>query len=210
MIKMVGLMKRRADLTHEQFSQYWLVKHAPLALKLPGIRRYAQNLVIGGTPGYDGSPETWWDDTAALKAAIGSPIMAECNKDEQLFTSEIGGLVVVERPILEGQPDERKAIIKRMAFLKRKEGLTREQFSEHWLTKHAPLALKLPGLRRYVQSVALGSKSDYDGVAETWWDDVESMDKAFQSPIIPEIRADEKEFLGSVMSVAYVQRWILP
>jgi uncharacterized protein (TIGR02118 family) len=39
-----------------------------------------------------------------------------------------------------------------MALLTRKAGMTREQFTRHWLEVHAPLAHAVPGLRRYVQS----------------------------------------------------------
>ena len=39
----------------------------------------------------------------------------------------------------------------------RKEGLTREQFAEHWLERHAPLVRALPGVRRYTQCLVTGS-----------------------------------------------------
>lgn len=43
-------------------------------------------------------------------------------------------------------------MIKRVMLLTRKTGMTREQFTRHWLDVHAPLAHAVPGLRRYVQS----------------------------------------------------------
>ena len=43
-------------------------------------------------------------------------------------------------------------MIKRVTLLTRKAGMTREQFTRHWLDVHAPLAHAVPGLRRYVQS----------------------------------------------------------
>ena len=43
-------------------------------------------------------------------------------------------------------------MIKRVTLLTRKAGMTREQFTRHWLEVHAPLAHAVPGLRRYVQS----------------------------------------------------------
>jgi hypothetical protein len=43
-------------------------------------------------------------------------------------------------------------MIKSLSLLTRKPGITREQFVKHWVEIHAPLALGVPGLRRYVQS----------------------------------------------------------
>ncbi len=69
-------------------------------------------------------------------------------------------------------------MVKVMALLKRKNGITLEEFSRYWRETHAPLALKtLPGLRRYVQNHALRlSKGEppFDGVAEIWLDDMQS------------------------------------
>ena len=43
-------------------------------------------------------------------------------------------------------------MIKMVSLLVRKDGMTHEQFMKHWVEVHGPLALKVPGLRRYVQS----------------------------------------------------------
>ena len=59
---------------------------------------------------------------------------------------------------------------------------------------HAPLALKVPGLRRYEQSHILEERArpdipssdvEIDGVAELWYDDREAMLKALAKQIIP-------------------------
>jgi uncharacterized protein (TIGR02118 family) len=43
-------------------------------------------------------------------------------------------------------------VIKSVSLLTRKAGMTHAQFVKHWVEVHAPLALAVPGLRRYVQS----------------------------------------------------------
>ena len=43
-------------------------------------------------------------------------------------------------------------MIKTVGLLSRKPGWTHEQFVEHWVEIHAPLAHAVPGLRRYVQN----------------------------------------------------------
>jgi hypothetical protein len=42
---------------------------------------------------------------------------------------------------------------KRFGLLRKKPGLTHEQFVAHWTTVHADMAKRLPGLRRYVINV---------------------------------------------------------
>ena len=49
-------------------------------------------------------------------------------------------------------------MIKSIALLTRKDGMTHEQFVRHWVDIHAPLAHAVPGLRRYVQSHILAER----------------------------------------------------
>ena len=46
MIKSVTLLTRKPGLTHEQFMRHWVEIHAPLALRVPGIRRYVQTHLL--------------------------------------------------------------------------------------------------------------------------------------------------------------------
>ena len=60
--KMIAFLRRRADLTHEQFSRHWRDNHGPLAVaRQPGFWRYVQNHVVAGltdsTPAWDGLGE---------------------------------------------------------------------------------------------------------------------------------------------------------
>lgn len=81
-------------------------------------------------------------------------------------------------------------MIKLTFCLKRLPGMSRQEFQTYWREKHAPLVqrhAKVLGIARYVQSHSLheGTASvlaaargsagqDYDGVAELWWDSMES------------------------------------
>ena len=68
-------------------------------------------------------------------------------------------------------------MIKHFSMIKRKKGLTRERFLRHWEEIHGPLVVSknIPGLRRYVQNHTVPDvESDIDGIAELWYDDIES------------------------------------
>ena len=43
-------------------------------------------------------------------------------------------------------------MIVRFGLLQKKSGMTQEEFSRFWLTKHGPLARRMPGLRAYSQN----------------------------------------------------------
>jgi uncharacterized protein (TIGR02118 family) len=100
-------------------------------------------------------------------------------------------------------------MIKMLSLLVRKEGMTHEQFMKHWVQVHGPLALKVPGLRRYVQShirdqrrradiPALGV--EVDGIAETWYDDADAMARAAATPEMNAWQADGALFIGRIQS----------
>jgi uncharacterized protein (TIGR02118 family) len=61
-------------------------------------------------------------------------------------------------------------------WLRKKDGLSDEEFRDYWLTKHAPIAgdgyEHLRGYRvSLVTRVPQGQERPYDGVAELTWDD---------------------------------------
>jgi uncharacterized protein (TIGR02118 family) len=77
-IKVVSLVKRNPQVTHEEFARYWREVHAPLVRgRLPGMRKYVLNPAIypPGTPvsEWDGIVEMHFDDWEARERAFSSP-----------------------------------------------------------------------------------------------------------------------------------------
>lgn len=80
---------------------------------------------------------------------------------------------------------------------KRKPGMSREDFERYWTTTHAEKAKKVPGIKRYVINLAavVGDRDvelAYDGFAEAWFDDLESMRLSNRSPELKVVLEDEK------------------
>lgn len=68
--KAIILLTRRDDTTHDEFREWWLGEHAPLARQLPGVRRAVFNVVDDPQPGDpDGVSELWFDSRADFDAA---------------------------------------------------------------------------------------------------------------------------------------------
>jgi uncharacterized protein (TIGR02118 family) len=88
-------------------------------------------------------------------------------------------------------------MIKLVFMVRRREGMTREEFQRYWREEHAQLVKRhaeLLGIRRYVQTHALDTDLDdaiarsrgseprqYDGVAELWWDSIDDLVQAATS-----------------------------
>lgn len=109
MIKTIGLLTRKDDWTHEQFMKHWVEVHAPLALAVPGLRRYVQNHIRGARMRADipetqletdGIAELWFDDQAALEAAAQTPEMKALHADGAKFIGRIKSYVVEEWAVI--------------------------------------------------------------------------------------------------------------
>jgi uncharacterized protein (TIGR02118 family) len=109
MIKSIGLLTRKPDLTHEQFVKHWLEIHAPLAHAVPGVRRYVQNHIIEERTrpdipttevAIDGIAELWFDDRAAMDRANASLEAKRLHDDGALFIGHIKSFVIEEKTII--------------------------------------------------------------------------------------------------------------
>jgi uncharacterized protein (TIGR02118 family) len=72
-------------------------------------------------------------------------------------------------------------MIKNFSLLKRKDGMSLDEF-RHWaLEEHPELAKNLPGLRHYHMSVLLNGQTELpaDAVSEMWFDSLETRAAAF-------------------------------
>src|SRR3546814_15792614 len=103
---------------------------------------------------------------------------------------------------------EEENVIKRTVLVKRKQGMSFEDFDRYWDQNHGKVVMSVPEftrhLRRYVQShvktdaesVFPSGDGGFDGYAELWFDDVDGMTKAFSEPRYLEvIRPDEQKFI---------------
>ena len=75
-------------------------------------------------------------------------------------------------------------MLKVVSLLKRKEGMSLEEFRKWALEEHPPLGKKLPGMRHYRMSVVLEDSPDLPchAVSEFWFDDNEARLAAFGTP----------------------------
>jgi uncharacterized protein (TIGR02118 family) len=110
LIKRMSLLRRRPDVSPEQFRHEWRLEHARLVRLTNGVHGYRQNLVVerqapkGTTVGYeslpiDGIVELWFENTESLDAAFASPEGRTLMNHARVFIAEITTFLV-ERHVI--------------------------------------------------------------------------------------------------------------
>ena len=127
MIKLVFCVRRRPDLSGDDFKKYWMEKHASLVEKHAaalGAKRYVQshtleddtNAVLrdsrGALEAFDGVAEVWWESldvlTTVLSRPEGQAAGAELLEDEREFIdlARSSLFLTEEHEIFEIQPGQ--------------------------------------------------------------------------------------------------------
>jgi uncharacterized protein (TIGR02118 family) len=216
MVKTISLIRRKAGISRKEFARHYEDVHAPLAVKLlKAIKGYVRNHIVD-TPGtqetdFDCISEFWFDsieDSVKVVEFWQSEDGQVIRDDEQKFmdTSKTVSFLVDERVSdINASVDVAVTdMVKAIALLKRKQGLSAEDFIRHYEEVHAPLIVKnSTGLKRYVRNhvVPLGdieNEPKFDCITELWYEDLEAY-KASISTWGTEagrvIRDDEDSFL---------------
>lgn len=163
--KIVALLKAKAGMTRDQFVERYETKHVPLiSTLLPFFTEYRRSYPVGtvrmahmpdrGTPDLDVITELWFDDPDALErldeamsGASGEAIVAD--ERDQFDRSRMLMFEADERvtPPAElrsrpaGAPEEPP--IRTIGLLRKRPGMTRDEFITYYETGHARLALRL-------------------------------------------------------------------
>ena len=110
-------------------------------------------------------------------------------------------------------------MIKSISLLTRRPELSHQEFVRHWVEIHAPLAHAVPGVRRYVQNHIADERTRpdipttevaVDGIAELWYDDRATMDRANASPEAKRLHDDGALFIGGIKTWIVEEKRIIP
>jgi uncharacterized protein (TIGR02118 family) len=101
-------------------------------------------------------------------------------------------------------------MVKLIYCISKKPELSVEEFQTYWRETHGPIAGRIPGLRRYVQCHTVpalyGGQTPpaFDGAAELWFDDLETMRSAMGSAEVKAALEDEKNFIDHTRVASFV------
>lgn len=107
-VKNIELVVRRTGMAPEAFHRYWIDVHGPLGASIPQVHRYVQSHTrlaayrAGAEPDLDGVALTWFDDTAAMRAAATTPEYARTRADEHNFVTEPLAFVITHERVMLG------------------------------------------------------------------------------------------------------------
>jgi uncharacterized protein (TIGR02118 family) len=87
MLKFMVVLYKKPEMTERQFHSFLRDVHGPMALKIPGLRRYIQNHVAPDPsrkhPGWSAIVELYFDDWTSMEAAWATP-------EGQAATADVG------------------------------------------------------------------------------------------------------------------------
>lgn len=181
MVKMVFLCRRRAGIDHAEYTRRLLAGHVPLALRHhPTMRAYTVNivsLVPRGGAELDSIGELSFDSLADYRDRLYDSPQGEraVHADVAGFLGGADAYVTTERVQKQsaraGGPGSRSPGVKMFCPVRRRADLTHEEFVEHWLDRHVPLALQHhAGMAGYVTNVVeervSPSGAEWDGFSE--------------------------------------------
>ena len=87
--------------------------------------------------------------------------------------------------------------------------LSDTEFHRYWRETHGPIAGRIKGVRKYVQSHTIhralgGREPSFDGVAELWFDDWTALEAAMGSAEVTAAYEDEKKFIDHSRTAFFI------
>ena len=224
MRKLIFLCHRLPDIDHDTYAARLLKDHVPIALDHhPNLRRYVVNVVEGEMmagpreldsigeltfPTLEDYRERLYDSPAGERIVqadvgrfLGGSAAYECT--ELVALQRAAGI----RPgPVEDRAPARSPGVKLFLAIRRRDGMSHEEFVKHWRDVHAPLVFEHgPLIARYVQNLGDGGLSpgapEYDGFAELHF----ASDDDFFAHVMAEsgaeenpVREDTRLFVGAM------------
>lgn len=191
MLKWIVPVTKKEGVDRDTFYEFWQCIHAPHVANLAKPVRYCVTFFdspgsLGGPPAtdempYDGVAELWFRDFEHFNEAFGEHRGALRTIDGfgDLIEPTSDGMFTTENIIVDSEPSPDAC--KWVAFVKKGDGVTREQLFTAWSDGHSPRVantIARAGGRclRYTTSHAnQGAEAGpWDGVAELWYTNAEA------------------------------------
>ena len=165
MISRCGLMQKKDGMGMEEFKDYWLNVHGPIASKMANLRKYDQHVVVDaehrhaigrGSVVIDGYSELQFDSYGDMVEGVES-LHGEGANDVPMFANPHCQILVLAKREVIRIPEylRGRKLIKRVSFLGRADGVTSEQFVKEWWNVHDRLVQAVPGCVGYNQDLVL-------------------------------------------------------
>jgi len=213
-------------MSEEDFHNYWVNFHAvKYASKIKQIKKYlvCTRLSCKGAidpPIWNGCAEIWLENEEELIASLQSKeFIKGAKQDEPNWAAFWNTLVLNTCTKVSQLPNNyssTKNAIKLALILKRRAGLSIEEFRNQWISFHAPLILNIPGVRGFQQCTILEKlynwgEPRYDGIQYMWFDSVSEIENALLSHECQNFMAHLSHLVETkyLYSIVLQEHWII-
>ena len=103
MLKVISLLKKKDEMSLEEFRHWAMDEHPTLGKQLPGLRHYRMSVVHEDSDDlpYHAVSEFWFDDNEARLAAFGTPQGAAAAEDAAAHCASRFHLLTEEKVLVE-------------------------------------------------------------------------------------------------------------
>lgn len=116
MIKLVYCIRRKPELSVEEFQKYWLETHADFGKNIPGVKRYIQVHALGGelqemlaaahpagkNEPYDGVAELWFEEEGLRNLAGAEGALAAVRDEANFIDFERSAIFLATEHVIAG------------------------------------------------------------------------------------------------------------
>jgi len=215
-IKLICFVKRNPALSVDEFHNHWREHHARLIRETSGVAdrivRYEQNHRLGEDyqrgGEFDGVAIQWFDSMDDFVAMIGDPeYQARVAADEDVLLDRDGLIWILtdEEEVVIPGPERRDGSTKLVCMVKRRPGMTIDEFHRHWREVHSPLNCETPSIAQYFVRYERNHRArrdyeregpDLDGAAVEWYPSTKAFYDMIREPAYRDvIFPDEERFL---------------
>ena len=210
MINAITIIKKKQNLTYENFQNYWKNEHAEIVTRSPLVGTYVQShpiyndkLTFEDT--VDGIAEIWFEDTNAMRSLAATKEYKDIQNDEKVFIDGSAVRLIIAEDIItfEGSVSDHKLII----FMHKSSNVELTDFrndlvdmASQYSKKHVNrMKVSLPKIAGYK-----GDKSPAWDAILTFWLDF-GVDQQFLNDVVSDFSSFSKNIIAKLCNSVVVQ-----
>ena len=210
MINAITIIKKKQNLTYENFQNYWKNEHAEIVTRSPLVGTYVQShpiyndkLTFEDT--VDGIAEIWFEDTNAMRSLAATKEYKDIQNDEKVFIDGSAVRLIIAEDIItfEGSVSDHKLII----FMHKSSNVELTDFrndlvdmASQYSKKHVNrMKVSLPKIAGYK-----GDKSPAWDAILTFWLDFE-VDQQYVNDVVSDFSSFSNKLIAKLCNSIVVQ-----
>src|SRR5690625_4039345 len=141
MIVRIVILRKKLNLTDEDFHNHWVTGHGEIIATLQEIRHYHHSYLVDksqlginfprSSQQIDGFAHLWFDDMAAMDRSFRDEKRLKIIEEDEKIFSRDTQVILAKQHIVKAPPKE-VGYVKRISMIKRRENIDEDKFKEEW------------------------------------------------------------------------------